>query len=370
MNRARVLLLIKALSTGGAEKLLVNAARYRNETDFDYEAAYILPQYNALVPDLERSGLRVHCLGGGGPGAWVWRLRALVRQWKPKIVHIHSPYAAVGARPMLQLSRGPRLVYTEHSVWDFYHPLTRRANALTFPLNNHVFAVSEYVRRSIRYPRALSFLPMPPIETLYHGIDQESIGPGDEENGLRASLGIPRGAPVVGTVGNFRVEKGHKYFLEAAAFVHQRFPEARFVLVGHGPLDDDLRLQARHMGLEPNVIFTGSRSDGQRLTASFDVFVLSSVYEGLSIALIEAMAVGTPIVATRTGGVNEVLVHGETGLLVPISDSLALSEAILLLLKDRSLQDRLAKAGKLRAAGFDIRAAVRRIEDVYRGLLG
>jgi glycosyltransferase involved in cell wall biosynthesis len=332
--------------------------------------AYVLPQFDELTGDLEQLGLRIHCLGGTRRGAWLARLRALVREWRPSIVHTHSPYPAVGARLMLKRPGGPRLIHTEHSVWVFYHPMTRRGNMLTFPLNDHVFAVSEHVRQSIRYPPALRFLHMPPVETLYHGLDPALIGRSLETDGVRESLGIPKNAPVVGTVANFRAEKGHRYLLEAAVHVRQSLPDARFVLVGHGPLEDALRRQVRQMRLEDNVIFTGSRNDAQRLTASFDVFALPSVYEGLSIALIEAMSLGTPAVATSTGGVTEVLVDGVNGLIVPPRDPVALGEAIVSLLNDTSLQRRLTEAGRIRAADFDIRGAVRRIEEVYRGLLG
>jgi glycosyltransferase involved in cell wall biosynthesis len=123
------------------------------------------------------------------------------------------------------------------------------------------------------------------------------------------------------------------------------------------------------MGLEDSVIFTGARSDAPRLAASFDLFALPSIHEGLSIALIEALSVGTPAVVTRAGGVAEVVTDGVDGVMVAPRDSAALGDAIVTVLNDQDLQRRLSKAGRLRAANFDIRKAVRRIEEVYRGLL-
>jgi glycosyltransferase involved in cell wall biosynthesis len=370
MSRKRVLLLLKALGRGGAEQLLVNAAPYLDASEFQYEVAYLDPKIDALVDDLEQLGLRVHCLGGTAKAAWMSRLRALVRHRKINIVHMHSPYAAVGARLALKYPGRPRLVYTEHNVWEAYHPLTRRGNLLTFPLNDHVFAVSEHVRQSIRYPSALRFLPMPPVETLYHGLDPASVSRWAGADGVRESLGIPQEAQVVGTVANFRVEKGHRYLVEAAVRVRRTFPEVRFVLVGYGRLEDTIRRQVRQMGLERNVIFAGVRSDVPRLTASFDVFALPSIYEGLSIALVEALSVGTPAVVTRTGGVVEVVTDGVNAVVVPPRDPVALGDAIVSVLNDPSLQRALASAGKVRAADFDIRVAVRRIEAVYQQVLG
>jgi glycosyltransferase involved in cell wall biosynthesis len=368
-RKKKVLLLFKAFGRGGAEQLLVNAAQYLNRADFDYDVAYLLPEYDALVGDAQRLGLRVHCLGGTGGGRWMFRLRQLARERKADIVHTHSPYVGIGARLALKRPRGPRLLHTEHNVWESYHPLTRRVNLLTFPLNDYVFAVSDHVRQSVRYPAALQFLRMPPVETLYHGLDPTVIAGWEETDGIRESLGIPDSVPMIGTVSNFRVEKGHRYLLEAAVLVRKTFPEARFVLVGHGALEGALRHQVRQLGLQRNVIFTGARDDAPRLAATFDLFALPSIHEGLSIALVEALAVGTPAVVTSTGGVIEVVSNGLNAVVVPPRDPIALGNAIVELLKDPSRQEKLSKAGRRRAGDFDIRKAVARIEEVYTAVL-
>ena len=297
------------------------------------------------------------------------RLKGLVRERKIQIVHTHSPYMGVGARLALNPRRGLLLVHTEHNVWESYHPLTRRGNLMTFPSNDHVFAVSRHVRDSIRYPAALRFMRMPPVETLYHGLDPASIDGWSPEGDVRRSLGVPPGAPLVGTVANFRLEKGHSYLLQAAVEVRRVLPEARFVLVGQGPLEQPLRKQVASLQLEDSVIFAGTRSDVPRLTASFDIFALPSIHEGLSIALIEALAVGTPAVVTRTGGITEVVSDGATAIVVPPRDPDALASAIVALLTDKELRLRLSRAGKVRAAQFDIRVATRRIESLYREIL-
>jgi glycosyltransferase involved in cell wall biosynthesis len=190
-----------------------------------------------------------------------------------------------------------------------------------------------------------------------------------ETDGIRESLGIPDSAPMIGTVSNFRVEKGHRYLLEAAVLVRKTFPDARFVLVGHGPLESALRHQVRQLGLQDHVIFTGARDDAPRLAASFDLFALPSIHEGLSIALVEALAVGTPAVVTSTGGVIEVVSDGINAVVVPPRNPMALGNAIVDLLNDPSRREELSKAGKLRAGDFDIRRAVARIEQVYTAVL-
>lgn len=366
----RILHLIKGLARGGAEQLLVSQAPNLNRSRFDYEVAYLLPDHNALVNDLEQAGLPVHCLQGARGAGWVGRLRRLVRERGIDLVHIHSPYVAIGAR--LALWRGqprPTLVYTEHSVWEFYHRATYWGNVVTFPRNDHVFAVSNHVRNSITYPRALRFLRMPPVETLYHGLDPAAVRTWAASDGVRQELGIPEQAPLVGMVGNFRHGKGHDVLLEAAIRVRRSIPDVRFILVGHGPLEAHIRRRTRELGLDKTVIFTGVREDAPRVAGAFDVFALPSRSEGLAIALIEAMTLGRPSVVTRVGGLTEVVEHGRQGLVVEPGDSEALAESIVTLLRDSDLSRELGEGARRRALKFDIRNAIRRHEEVYSELL-
>jgi len=361
-----VLIVIKGLGRGGAEQLLLSGVPYLDTASYRYQFAYLLPWKDSLVPELTGAGFAVHCLEGArGPG-WAGRLRALVRREGIGLVHVHSPVAAAGVRAVA--GRRTRVVYTEHNLWDRYHPATWAANLATFPRNDHVFAVSETVRQSIRYPGPLRLLPMPPLETLHHGLDPAAL-PVPGRDGVRAELGIPEDAPVVGSVANFKAAKDHATLLRAAAQVRQAIPSVRFVLVGQGPLEAETRRLAGQLGLDQTVVFAGFRTDATRLMAGFDAFALSSTYEGLPIALIEAMAVGCPAVVTAVGGTPEVVADGVHGFLVPPRDPAALAAGLTRLLGDRALRDGLGEAAAARAQDFDIRTAVRRMEQVYARLL-
>lgn len=367
----RILVLIKGLGRGGAEQLLVSAAPYRDIERFAYEVAYLLPEKDALAGDLEEQGIPVHCLGGTGT-AWIGRLRRLVRERAIDLVHAHLAYTAIGARLGLGWTGVP-LVYTEHIVWECYHPATYWANLLTFARNDHVFTVSDRVRHSIRYPAALRLLSRPPVETLYHGLDPAAVARWADEDGsqrVRSELGVASDAPTVVTVANFKAHKGYEYLLQAAEQVRGAIPEVRFVLVGQGPLEAEVRDGVRRRGLDGTVVFAGHRRDVPRILSACDVFALASLHEGLSIALLEAMAVGTPPVVTDVGGLAEVVADGEHGLVVPPRDPEALASSIRSLLGDPQLRRRLGRAARARAASFDIRASVRRAEAVYQRLLG
>jgi glycosyltransferase involved in cell wall biosynthesis len=364
----RVLLLIKGLGRGGAEQILASAAPHLNRQQFDYEVAYLLPWKDALVKDLQDADVPAHCLDGSRGVTWVRRLRRLVSEGGFDLVHAHSPVAASAARMSLGW-RGPLIVYTEHNVWERYHRATYWSNMMTFACNRHVFAVSDHVRDSIRYPTALRRLPMPPVETLYHGIDQTSIAEWARRNGVREEFHIPRDAPVVGTVANFKSHKRLDQLLRAVAIVRREVPDVRLVLVGQGPLEGELRRLARSLSLDESVVFTGFREDAPRVCSAFDVFALASEHEGLSIALIEALALGKPAVVTDVGGLSEVIQDGQQGYLVPAGRASALAHRIVQLLQDADLRSRMGAEGRARALTFDIRSSVRRMEQVYQELL-
>jgi glycosyltransferase involved in cell wall biosynthesis len=365
--RSGVLLLIKGLGRGGAEQLLVDVVRHLDRDRHRYEVAYLLPWKDALVGELRSQGVAVHCLEGGSGASWLGRLRRLVKERGIGVLHTHSPYPAIGARAAVG---GAHHVYTEHNVWQRYHRATYWGNLVTFFRNDHVFAVSDQVRNSIRYPSGLGFLTMPPLETLYHGLDMARMEERADVGGVRRELGIPEDAPLVGTVGNFTPKKAHRDLIEAVPEIRRKFPEVRLVLVGHGPLEGELRARVGDLGLESSVTFAGYRTDATRLAAALDVFVLPSRFEGLSIALLEAMALGRAVVATRVGGSPEVVEDGESGILVQAGEPRALADAIRSLLEDPSRRDRLGEGARRRAGRFDMGKAAARMEDIYEGLLG
>ncbi len=171
----------------------------------------------------------------GLAGSALHRARTL-----PHSLHAHSPVAASGARLALSRKR-VRIVYTEHNVWERYHPLTRWGNVLTFPRNDHVFAVSDEVRAGMRYPRVMSWRPMPPVETLYHGIDPASVDAWTERGGVREELGDPRGRPIVGTIASFKAHKRLDVLLLVADRVRRELPDVRFILVAGSSRAGDTR---------------------------------------------------------------------------------------------------------------------------------
>jgi len=183
-------------------------------------------------------------------------------------------------------------------------------------------------------------------------------------------MDLPISGPIVGTVARLAPKKGQVDLIEAAALVVRRRPDVTFVLAGDGELRGDLSAQAKSLGLNGHVRFLGAVDDPIPLLGRMDIFTLPSHMEGMSNAMLEAMAAGRPIVATGVGGNSEVVVPGETGLLVPPRDPARLAEAILALVNDPKRAAAMGAAGRARVrAEYSVETMVKRLEDLYRELL-
>lgn len=368
---ARILWLIKGLGRGGAERLVALAAQRVDRTRFDVEVAYQLAHKDALAGELADAGVTVHALDQrrGGDPRWAARLARLVRTGGYDLVHSHSPVPAVVARAARRADTA--LVHTEHNTWDRFHPVTRVANAATFARNAHAFAVSEGVAASVHRPPGMSWAGWPPVEVAHHGIDEQAVcrGPVARKQ-ARAELGLAEDDEVVGHVGTFTPKKDHAGLVEAVASLVPRRPRLRLVLFGLGPLEQAVRDQVDREGLDDHVRFLGVREDVQHLLPALDVFALPSRHEGLPIALVEAMAAERACVATRVGGIPEVVTGDHDGVLVPTGEPKAVAEAIEALLDDPPRRAALGAVAAATAQRFSITAAVRRQEQVYAELLG
>lgn len=364
-DRVRVLWLIKGLGPGGAEQLLVNHAAARDREHFDIEAAYLVPWKHHLVPRLEAEGINVVCLDGPKEWdlRWAARLRKHLGHRPVDVIHLHSPYVAGITRPMiysLPKSKRPALVYTEHNRWPRHRRSTRILNELTFGLDDVDLAVSADVRATMP-PRL-----QPRVEVLDHGVDVDQLGAlGQFRDAVRAELGIKADEIVFGTVANFRREKAYEVWLEAARIALASELPLRFVAVGQGPLEQDMRALHAQLGLGDRVQLLGYREDAVRVMSAFDVFTLSSRHEGLPVSLMEALALGLPVVATAAGGLPHMVTDGVEGVLVPIDDPRALAEAYLDVAHEPIRRSAMADAAAKRAHDFDITSAARRLEQLY-----
>jgi glycosyltransferase involved in cell wall biosynthesis len=253
---------------------------------------------------------------------------------------------------------------TDHNVWHGYVPMTRWFDRLTSSLDDRRITVSQSVLASL--PRAIQRRS----GVMIQGIDADDIrAQRVHRDDVRAELGIDPDALVVGTIANLRPQKAYPDLLAAAREVVDRLPHVQFVAVGQGPLEAEIRALHARLRLGDRLLLLGHRPDAVRVMSACDVFVLASHWEGSSVAVMEALALGLPVVATEVGGIHEVIEPDREGILVPPKQPSKLAAALVELLTDDQRRRRMAAEAAKRGEELSIEAAVRRTEALYRQLV-
>jgi glycosyltransferase involved in cell wall biosynthesis len=293
-----------------------------------------------------------------------WKLSRVIRQYKPAIVHAHDPHAVAMAGTALSFGAtnpAPPLV------------ASRRVD---FHLAGNSFSRWKYrqVTRFIAASGAIrdilveDGIPADEVTVVHDGIDVSKVQ-GLPSLDAHVEFWLPHGVPLLMNVGALVGHKGQTHLIDAMPLVMREVPDVHLVILGEGELRTPLERQLKDLHLERVVRMPGFREDVLSLMKSADLFVMSSVTEGLGSAVLDAMAMGLPVVGTRAGGIPEVVVHGETGLLVPPAEPKPLAAAIVRLLKDPELRSRYGKAGQARVEKhFGVDALVEGTLAVYREL--
>jgi glycosyltransferase involved in cell wall biosynthesis len=366
MSRYKVLVLVKGLNLGGAERLLVDALPYLDRERFEYHLAYLLPWADFLVSQFEAHAVPIHCLGM--PSNYHFPLmpqvlHRLQRQERFDLLHAHLPLPGALARIVGRWHSKP-VFYTEHNLLEYQHPLTRWTTRLTYGWNDCVLAVSQGVADSIA---RLNLDRKTRVITLLNGVPVEAVrAEARDLDVLRRELAIPEGHLVVGTVAVLSRQKRLQDWLEAARRIAAEREDVTFLLVGSGPEEGALQTRAEALGLAGRLRMPGFRPDGRRVLGLVDVYLMSSEYEGLPMALLEAMALGKPVVATAVGGIPEVVQKGQEGFLSPVGAVDNLARHALRLLDDATLRQEIGQRGASKVEhSFHLKDRIRFVEEHY-----
>ncbi len=349
--------------------LLPEALRLADRDRHVFGYGYFLPWKDMLAGALREQHAEVTCFEARNNVAILLaagRVARHLRKWRADILHCHLPISGAAGRVAGRLARLP-VVYTEHNTMHRYNPVTRRINLMTWRWQERVIAVSSDVAESIRAHTRSRV----PIDVILNGVDVDRF---DRARvgalAIRRELAIPEAAPVVGTVAVFREQKRLGHWLEAARLVHEEQPGTHFLIVGDGPQRRNLHEQARELGLGAAVHWAGLCKDVRPYMAAMDVYAMSSAFEGLPVALLEAMAMRCAAVVTAVGGIPELISDGENGMLVEPYRPRELAGRILSLLSRRDDLTRLAAAGRSTVERrFSMRQMVAETEAVYERVL-
>ncbi|MFL5448557.1 MAG: glycosyltransferase [Gemmatimonadales bacterium] len=363
----RVMFLSTSMGMGGADKQLLSAAQLMHAQGHDV-CIVSLTELGPMGLEARSQGIRTESLdmrrGVPDPRGLI-RLIRLVRAWKPDVLHSHMVHANLMARVVRLFARIPVVVSTIHNIYEG-GPLWMAAYRISNGLVDHMTIISEaaadrFVNEHIVPRELLTCVP--------NGVDTErfrQVAPGTRE-ALRSSIGV-NGRFVWLAVGRFEIAKDYPNMLHAFAQVCQRDSNAVLLLVGHGSLQPETESLAQSLRLGDRIRFLGVRSDVPEVMAAADGYVMSSAWEGMPIALLEAAAAGLPIVATRVGGNHEVVRDGESGFLVPPRDHEALGRAMLLLMEQTPERRRdMGENGREHVrVHYGLGRVVERWQDLYR----
>lgn len=366
--KQRVLHVIKSLGRGGAEMLLPETVKLHDRESFEFHCIYFLPWKDQLVPDLLANGCTVTCLSATSNVRLLLKAKALaeyVRANDIDLIHAHLPFAGIVSRIAGKLAGVP-VVYTEHNKQERYHKITYFLNKATFNFQSRVIAVSDDVKESIMK----NIGPRIPVQTILNGVNTAEFNRDhDAGKALRQEYGIPADAVVIGTIAVFRFQKRLAEWLSVLSEVCRANPNVYGVIVGDGPLRSEIHAKAAQLDLGPRLVMPGLQTDVKPWLSAMDVYMMSSIFEGLPIALLEAMSMECAIVATNAGGIKEVIRDGVDGLVTDVGSWERLTEHVTTLLNP-SVRNRFASAGRRRVVeSFSLQRMVDELEQMYRQVI-
>jgi glycosyltransferase involved in cell wall biosynthesis len=358
MKRIKIIYIITRLNIGGAEMMLLDLARHLSPEFFEVKVATVVGN-GPLVEDFRKAGIEVSVFekkGKIGLGV-IWKIRRYLRREKPEIVHTHLFGGDTWGRAAAILARVPIIISTEHNTnldegWG-----KRKIKKFLSFFTKKIVAVSQAVRD---YSVARDRIKAKKIVVIPNGIEIEKFSVAEKDR-----FSDP---PVVSVVGRLEEQKGHKYLFEALNLI-KTIPWVLWV-VGDGSLKSNLELLAKDLDLRERIIFLGARRNIAEILSQIDIFVLPSLWEGLGLAVLEAAAAGKPIVASRVGGIPEIITDGKTGILVEPKNVKSLADGLEHMLLGVSEAKAMGeRAREMVKEKFGVEIMVEQYEQLYKNLV-
>lgn len=351
----------------GVGRFMLNVLPHINKNRFNIILC-VLRKKDVLSDLFISQNIRIRYLGKKkfDPSTFL-SIYKIIKEEKIDLLHLHQ-YGSINFGRIAGLIAGVPVIIHSHDTDPYYTLYLKIFDLILAPFTDKVIAVSEGAKKSTINKKNIC---ADKVIVMYNAVPQEKydvLTPGEKEI-EKKSLGIDPDYKIIGTVTRLRVEKGNEYFLKAASEVLKIFPKTKYIIVGDGPLCDELQQLCKKLNIEEKVIFYGFSSNVQKMYSLFDITIIASVFEAFPYTLLEAIAMGKAVVSTDTDGPNEILVNGETGFLVPVKDSKMLAKKIIYLLENDEEIERLGLNAKKLSGKYDINFYIRKLEEEYQNLL-
>jgi len=363
-RKIRLMQITHDLAIGGLQQVVVNICRVIDRHRFDV-SVLCLRELGAFTPQVEELGIPVKLIKQEDKTDYLSFLKVAreLKENKIDVIHTHNTQPFVDGTMAALMAGVKTIVHTDHAR-DF--PDKKRYMFAEWAMSQfayRVVGVSEHTSANL-----MKFEKISPkkIITIPNGIDGSRFEITIDREKLKKDLGITKNGPIMGLGVRLSEQKGITYLLKAMPKVISRSPEVTLVIAGEGPLEDDLKKEAQTLGILDNVRFVGPRLDIPELLKLFDIYVLPSLWEGLPMVLLEAMAAGCPVIATDVGGVAAAVKSGVSGILVKSMDVDALSSAMIRLLEDKEIRTKYSQnAMDIFNKNFSAQIMTRKYEKLY-----
>jgi glycosyltransferase involved in cell wall biosynthesis len=369
MSKIKVLHIIKSLGRGGAEMLLQEILPEHDQNTFEFHFIYFLPWKNQMVSGIEQNGGKVVCMSAKNNIEIMLKAGDVIQYIKQhdiRLIHCHLPWAGFLGRYIHFRTKLP-VLYTEHNIQERYHWITKWLNKASFNRQTAVIAVSDDVESSIRK----TIQPRIPIHTILNGVNTSTfIHQADGRAEIRKQLGLEENHILIGVIAVFRFQKRLTEWIEVFSEIHAQNPNVRGCIIGDGILKNEIVEKLKEKRMEDFIFMPGLQTNVKPWLSAMDIFMMSSSFEGLPIALLEAMSMGCAIVSTDAGGIKQVIRNGVDGYTVSVEDWRKLSELCLMLANDNTLRRKMGERARERTLeAFSLGTMAKETEQLYKQVI-
>lgn len=368
-EKIKILQLVKSLGRGGAEMLLQETLKLHNLDRYEFHYIYFLPWKDQMVAGLEAAGGIVKNFSAKDNIRIAMQAPAIIRYINENnisLVHCHLPWAGFVGRYIHMRTSIP-VIYTEHNKQERYHWITRTMNKISFNRQTRVIAVSNDVAESIEK----HIHPKVRVQTILNGVNMEHFVR-DPAAGLkiREEFNIDPGCILIGNIAVFRFQKRLKEWIDMMKMIHAKYPAVRGCVVGAGILNDEVRAYLKAQEMEHVILMPGLKTDVLPWLSAMDIFMMTSEFEGLPVALLEAMSMECAVVCTDAGGIKEVIRDKVDGFTVPVDEWQTLEQPLSRLIENDEERKQYAKRARKRVEeAFSLKVMVAQLEKLYDEIL-